>query len=846
MRITNKIMQNNSMYNINNNKITEDDYSTQMATGKKISRPSDDPVIAIRALRLRSTVTQLDQYYEKNSKDAESWLQVTEDALTTISDVLTDAKKLSNQGANKDLTIDDLNTIVTQLEELSNEYYATGNVDFANRYIFTGYRTNTPLSFDGKTTVNFIDINDEFNASDIGTSRRVVNLQDLSAETVLQATGATTELDVQEYEVGRLRLSYDNLDYDEKVENTATLNFRENLTQPATSTISNTELKVVNLTFQSGDGIVHKAYIPVTETDTATPPNITSDNTYSITVDNTTSSITYTAEAHYEKKNDKTELTGYTVKAVETMFDGMTPPTTKDYQFELTKDGVIDIDTDTESPTYGEIVLERYKVGDVKDGVVTTETSSWYDTPKKFLNQDYADMLIAYAKNPATAPEPDKSKRVVIEGITTTTLDNREATAAFSDNYGNTEFTIPLLKSQDQQYRINITDSKSNGENFSVTVNSDGTFTVTNQPQKDGGTLKYDDDPTNGTGAEQTTVINMTENGSIRSSYTENAITIDKDHIIYRTTAQGNTEDKSTREEELDDAEPFSVDKAYQILEHNKDKLDATLDDQKDGVLFLNADTGEIIMSQALKDRLSSLKAVINANTIDAVYDKREWEQGDIQPQHLFSCKYVGSDGEDSILKADGTKIKDEDILYNGGFRGHDIEYDVGYNQRVTVNTTADTVFTADVKRDVADLSNIMDQLNQVNTVMKTLKQKLSETTDNDQKTTIQNEIDAAQKAYDYLRTDLQKEFEKKISSMSEALDAANVAVTQNGTRSRRLELIQTRLQNQTTTFKTLQSSNEDIDIAETATNLTTAQTTYQASLIATGKISKTSLMDYI
>ena len=182
MRITNKIMQNNSMYNINNNKIREDDMGTQMATGKKISRPSDDPVIAIRALRLRSTVSQIDQYYEKNSEDANSWLQVTEDSLTTITDVLTDAKKLANQGANKDLTIDDLNTIVTQLQELSNEYYSTGNVDFANRYIFTGYRTNTPLSYDGKTTARYEDINDEFNGADVGTAKRVVNLQDLSAE----------------------------------------------------------------------------------------------------------------------------------------------------------------------------------------------------------------------------------------------------------------------------------------------------------------------------------------------------------------------------------------------------------------------------------------------------------------------------------------------------------------------------------------------------------------------------------------------------------------------------------------------------------------------------------------
>ena len=88
MRMTNKIMQNNSLYNINNNKELQDKLSTQMSTKKKISRPSDDPVIAIRALRLRSDVSQITQYYSKNAKDAESWLKVTGDALETTAEIL--------------------------------------------------------------------------------------------------------------------------------------------------------------------------------------------------------------------------------------------------------------------------------------------------------------------------------------------------------------------------------------------------------------------------------------------------------------------------------------------------------------------------------------------------------------------------------------------------------------------------------------------------------------------------------------------------------------------------------------------------------------------------------------
>ena len=74
-------MQRNNLSNINTNKVYQDKLSTQMSTQKKVNRPSDDPVVSIRALRLRSNVTEVTQYYSKNIPDAESWLDVTEDAL---------------------------------------------------------------------------------------------------------------------------------------------------------------------------------------------------------------------------------------------------------------------------------------------------------------------------------------------------------------------------------------------------------------------------------------------------------------------------------------------------------------------------------------------------------------------------------------------------------------------------------------------------------------------------------------------------------------------------------------------------------------------------------------------
>ena len=72
MRITNTIIANNSKYNVNSNKTSVDALNQQMSDQKKIHAPSEDPIIAIRSLRLRGALSQIDQYYTKNIPDAMS------------------------------------------------------------------------------------------------------------------------------------------------------------------------------------------------------------------------------------------------------------------------------------------------------------------------------------------------------------------------------------------------------------------------------------------------------------------------------------------------------------------------------------------------------------------------------------------------------------------------------------------------------------------------------------------------------------------------------------------------------------------------------------------------------
>ena len=147
MRMTNKIMRNNSAYNLNQNKILTDKLTNQMTTQSKIARPSDDPVVAIRALRLRSNVTAATQYNDRNAKDADQWLTVTADAMNTVDKVLDSLYKQATSAPDKFETADGLRIYLTQMKQLTAEFYSCANVDYAGRYVFSGYRTDLPVTF---------------------------------------------------------------------------------------------------------------------------------------------------------------------------------------------------------------------------------------------------------------------------------------------------------------------------------------------------------------------------------------------------------------------------------------------------------------------------------------------------------------------------------------------------------------------------------------------------------------------------------------------------------------------------------------------------------------------------
>lgn len=513
MRITNKMMTNNSLGHINTVKGYEDNLTTQMSTGKKISRASEDPVIAIRALRLRSSVTETTQYYKYNASDAKQWLSITESSLDDTTDLIAEAIKNMEKGANSYLQSSDRVIIADQLDAIVDEIYTAGNADYAGRYIFTGYRTDTSLSYTGEEEVPYT-ITEFFNKADLEVTK---NISTASLEDITKANYKTISLEEQQVETSeftRVRLAYDNL---------------------------------------------------------------TTEAPSDITLKNVSSS------------------------------------------------------------------------GEVTYSTISVEVKS-------------------------------------VKGLTDA--------------------------QKDEIYAFDGMDS----------------------------------------------------------------------------------------------------DKAYYIPE-----------------------TGELLLG---KDAVTE---VTKAEEFSITYHKDHFVKGDLRPEHYFACSAIveGEEIEYNIKRDEDTnmiKRPEEQV----------ITYDVGANQNIRVNSNAAECYTHDLGNAAKELRDALEKLQKIENQQTVLADLKASTTDPDELAKIETLSDAAQKAFDLQKDKVQETFEKSIAHFQAKLDKANLALTSCGTRSSKLELISTRLQSQKTQTEELKSQNEDADITETAVNLTSANTTYEAALMATSKIMQTSLLNYL
>lgn len=207
MRVTNNMITGNTKYNINANKVLVDKYNTQMTTHKKINKASDNPVIAIRSLRMQTNLSHLTQYLDNNIEDANSWIDITETALTNMKDLLTRIRTQCVTGSADLKEAKDRDTILKELQALQEQVYTEGNADYAGRTVFTGYRTNCQFTFKDDEQDTKYEITETFTYEDLKEQRYYYGVTEVPVDA---QTSCTTEIGTDAY--CRLRMAYDKLD----------------------------------------------------------------------------------------------------------------------------------------------------------------------------------------------------------------------------------------------------------------------------------------------------------------------------------------------------------------------------------------------------------------------------------------------------------------------------------------------------------------------------------------------------------------------------------------------------------------------------------------------------------
>ena len=149
-RITSGMTTRSVLSDLNRIAAQQDLTRRQMSSGKAITKPSDDPYGAARAMSLRTDLAGVEQH-QRNVDEAQSWMSATSTTLSSITDLAQKARELTVQGATDTLSQSGRDAIADQIDQLIAGMKQEGNATYDGRYVLGGSRTNTP-PFDSALT----------------------------------------------------------------------------------------------------------------------------------------------------------------------------------------------------------------------------------------------------------------------------------------------------------------------------------------------------------------------------------------------------------------------------------------------------------------------------------------------------------------------------------------------------------------------------------------------------------------------------------------------------------------------------------------------------------------------
>ncbi len=135
MRVTQNMISNNFLNNLSNSYNRLDKLMEQAYTGKKVSRPSDDPVVAMKGMNYRTELTEIQQF-QRNTAEMHSWMDNSDDALDKTTLALQRLRELAVQANNDTYEEGPRANIAQEVKQLREHLVDIANTKVNNKYIF--------------------------------------------------------------------------------------------------------------------------------------------------------------------------------------------------------------------------------------------------------------------------------------------------------------------------------------------------------------------------------------------------------------------------------------------------------------------------------------------------------------------------------------------------------------------------------------------------------------------------------------------------------------------------------------------------------------------------------------
>jgi flagellar hook-associated protein 3 FlgL len=169
MRVTQSMLTNNSMRNLSSSYGRMGQLQDQLATGKKITKPSDDPVVAMKGMFYRSNLTSIEQY-KRNLSELYLWMDNSEAGIDQANQGLQRVRELTLQGKNGTLSDEDKKAVAVEIEQIKMDLVGVAETKVAGRYIFHGTDVgNSPIKDGNPADGNAPQVADNLTSATVGT-----------------------------------------------------------------------------------------------------------------------------------------------------------------------------------------------------------------------------------------------------------------------------------------------------------------------------------------------------------------------------------------------------------------------------------------------------------------------------------------------------------------------------------------------------------------------------------------------------------------------------------------------------------------------------------------------------